>query len=408
MHLLLLAATWTVAVGPAVAPAVDPTDVAGGETIGVVWHDQATVAPALQQRLVDELAMRAGLPRQAVIEDASALARARVTLSLPRASLEKVAGWRSMLDEASAAYREGQLPAARSAVDGLLETVLAAPTVPGAATLAWQAHVLRAQLSWAEGDAEGFERALAAAVALDPETTPSTRQVPPPVVEAYARQQAAVLAEASRWPSLQISGGSQGPLAVEIDGVPGRRPVPPGDHLVVVRRPGHAPVGAVVSTDAPWVVPEDASVLDPGLPTDREMAERLCDFSGADWLLLARLRDDRLGVQRYACGQGFGAAWYEERDGWTPGIDHVLATGGFEATAVLHDDEPWPAVAPPPRARSIVLSSSSFVSPRDRLRRAVPWLLIGGVIAGAVTVGVVVGGEPRPDLSIDGKGFLRP
>lgn len=408
MHLLLLAATWSVAVGPAAEPATELGDAAGGETIGVVWHDQATVAPALQQRLVDELALRAGMRREAVVADASSLARARVTLELPRSSLDQMAGWRSMLDEASAAYRAGQLPTARSAVEGLLQTVLNAPVVPGAAALAWRAQVLRAQLSWAEGDADGLERALAAAVALDPEATPSTRQVPPPVVEAYVRQQAAVLAELAQWPHLEIEGPPGVPMAVEIDGVPGRRTVPPGDHLVVVRRPGRPPVGAVVSTGIPWVVPDDAPRIHPGLPQDHEAAQRLCEHTGVGWFVLARLRDDRLGLQRYSCGQGFGAAWYEASDGWAPGLDHVLAAGRFDAAAVLHEDGPWPAIPSPPQPRPVMFASGSYASPRERLRRVLPWLLISGAIAGAVTVGVLVGGEPRPDLAIDGKGFVRP
>lgn len=405
---MLLAVAWSLSVGPAPEAVVARGDAAGGEAVGVVWHDQATVAPALQQRLVDELATRAGVPRQAVIPDAVTLARARVAIMLPRTRVEQVAGWRSMLDEASTAYRAGRLPTARAAVRGLLEMVRGDPVVPGAAALAWQAQVLLAQLAWAEGDVAGLEQALAAAVALDPEAIPSTRRVPPPVVEAYVRQQAAVRAEASRWPRLEISGASDVPLAVEIDGVPGRRPVPPGEHLVVVRRPGRPPVGSVVRTGTPWVVPDEAPVVRPGLPVDREAAQRICDATGVGWLVLARVRDDRLGVQRFSCGEGFGAAWTEAREGWAPGVEHVVAAeGGVEASPFLHEDEPWPAVAPLRTLRPAVSSDGSS-RPRGRLLRALPWVLISGAIAGAVTLGVVFGGEPSPDLSIDGKGFLRP
>ncbi len=409
MHWLLLVAALRVAPSPATGPVVEPGDAAGGEAIGVVWHDQATVDVAIQQRLVDELVQRVG-PRRRVVGDASTLSRARVTLELPRSRVDVAAGWSALLDEAIAAYRAGQLPAARVAVSGVLEAVRADPVVPGAAALAWRAHVLRAQLSWAEGDAVGLEQAIVAAVALDPEAKPSTRQVPPPVVEAYLRQREAVVARAARWPSLPVSGPSEVPFAVEIDGVPGQRPVPPGEHLVVVRRPGRSAVGAVVHTATPWAIPDDAPLLRPGLPPDRDAAERICESAELRWLVLARLRDDRLGLQRYACGEGFGAAWYEARDGWEPGIDLVLAPrdGAQGSMPVLHLPEPWPAMPPPPRLRPGMLASSSGYDGEGRLRRALPWLLIGGAIAGAVTLGVVFGREPNPSVAIDGNGFLRP
>ena len=202
---MLLAAALHVAPAPATEPAARSGDAVGGEAVGVVWHDQATVAPAIQQRLMEELALRAGT-RRTVVGDASALARARVALELPRVRVEVAVGWRSLLDEAIAAYRAGRLPDAHVAVTGVLEAVRADPVVPGAAGLAWRAHVLRAQLSWAEGDTVGLEQAIAAAVALDPEAKPSTREVPPPVVEAYLRQREAVVAQAFAWPSLPVSG----------------------------------------------------------------------------------------------------------------------------------------------------------------------------------------------------------
>lgn len=406
---MLLAAALGVAGPPATEPSVAPDDAAGGEAIGVVWHDQATVDPRIQQRLVDALVMRVGSPGPAVVGDASMVARGRVALELPRTRVEAAARWGAQLDEAIAAYRAGQLPAARTAVSGVLEAVRADPVVPGAAALAWRAHVLAAQLSWAEGDVVGLEQAIAAAVALDPEAKPSTRQVPPPVVEAYLRQRDAVVAVVAAWPSLAITGAAGEPFAVEIDGVPGRRPVPPGEHLVVVRRLGVAPVGAVVQSGTPWVVPAGETILPPGLPEDAATAERICESAEVEWLLLARVRDDRLGLQRYACGEGFGAAWYEARNGWGPGLEHVLdrGAGRVDASAALHGVAPWPAVPPPSRPRPVIAASSSVVAPQ-RLRRALPWLLIGGAIAGAVTVGVLVGGEPSPSVAIDGNGFLRP
>ena len=116
-----------------------------------------------------------------------------------------------------------------------------------------------------------------------------------------------------------MAGASGESFAVEIDGVPGQRPVPPGEHLVVVRRPGVPAMGGVAHTDAPWPLPDAEPVLRPGLPADREGAERICTSAELDVLVLARWRDDRLGLQRYACGEGFEPAWYEGRRAWAPG-----------------------------------------------------------------------------------------
>jgi hypothetical protein len=405
---VFFAALLGTAVSPATARPGQPGDT-GGETIGVVWHDQATVDPAFQQRLVDALTRQGGSPRPVVVGDASTVARARVALELPRARVEVAVAWRARLDEATAAYRGGQLAAARVAVSGVLEAVRGDPVVPGAAALAWRAHVLRAQLSWTEGDAAGLEEAIAAAVALDPGAKPSTRQVPPPVVDAYLRRRDAVVAGADAWPSLAVMGAPGEPFAVEIDGVPGRRAVPPGEHLVVVRRLGVAPVGAVVRTGAPYVIPAAEVVLPPGLPPDEATAERICEAAEVEWLLLARLRDDRLGLQRYGCGEGFFAAWYEGRDGWSPGVELVLGVErGLGGEPALDRMAPWPAVPPAMPPRPTLIAAGTSGADRGRLRRALPWLLIGGAIAGAVTVGVLVAGEPNPSLAIDGNGFLRP
>ncbi|MEM9460361.1 MAG: hypothetical protein AAGF11_39685 [Myxococcota bacterium] len=410
MHLLL--ATLVAVAGPPSSEPREPVDAAGRESTGVVWHDQATVAPGLQQRLANELASARGVDPSQVL-DAPAVAAGRVAQTVARARVEQGVTWHDQLEQTVRAYRAGELEQAQAGLTTLLSQVRADPVVPGAATVAWRAHVLRGQLAWAQGDTQGLDAAVAAAVALDPGATLSTRQVPPPVAEAYERQRAAIEADRARWPTLEISSPRQGPWAVEIDGVPGWRSVPPGEHLVVVRRPGRVPVGAVVDPSVPWSIPEAPAVLEAGLPRTREAAQQVCEHAALGWLLLVRVRDGRLGLQRYTCGEGFGPPWYQQRDGVPPGLGQMLEVPeqGWSAEPVLHREDPWPRLEPAPNAAPAVvmmLPDGSARTPRARLRRAWPWLLIGGVVAGAVVVGVVVGTDPGANLAVDGNSFLRP
>ncbi|MCA9649128.1 MAG: hypothetical protein H6712_02230 [Myxococcales bacterium] len=399
MHLVLLAAALGVTGPPAIEPGPD-----GGDAIGIAWHDQATVAPEIQQRLARAVG------DGPVVLDAPALARARVALELGRERMDQAPRWAAQLEDAAAAYRGGEIERAHLEVIALLDAIRSDPVVPGAARLAWRAQVLRGQLAWAEGDAEQTREALAAAIAIDPEARPSTREVPPPVVEAYSQQRAAVVAETSQWPTLEIHAPDGEPFAIEIDGVPGRRAVPPGEHLVVVRRPGVAPLGTVMRADEPWVLPPAEPVLPPGLPPDEATAQRICDSADLGWLVLARERDGRLGLQRFTCGGGFSEPWIEAREGWGPGVAWLrsVAREGESAEPMLHLDDPWPPLPALPRPAPRIAADGGHAGShgRARLRRALPWLLISGVIAGSVTVGVLLGTEPGADLAIDGNGFL--
>jgi len=401
-HLWVIAAV--LVTGP---PAPELQVEASGDAIGIVWHEQATVTPAIQQRLAQSWS-REGAP--AVVVDARARARARIAMELDLARAQEIVRYDSMLADAIAAYRAGEIDDARARLKVLLEAIAADPVVPGAVRVAWRAHVLRGQLAFTEGDLDEQDAALDAAVALDPEARPSTRELPPAVVEAYSRRQAEVISGAASWPELKIEVESGTSFVVEIDGIVGRRPVPPGEHLVVVRRPGISPVGMALRTGVPWSVPAVAEALVSDLPRTREDAQEICDRLELDWLGLARVRTGRLGLQRYECGEGFSAAWFEDRKGWGPGLTNVEAPpeAGFTYEPVLHLDRPWPALSREPKPRPQVASDSGsgLSSARARWRRAWPWVLISGVIAGGVTAGVVLGGDPEPDLAIDGNGFL--
>ncbi|MCH9682721.1 MAG: hypothetical protein K0V04_14900 [Deltaproteobacteria bacterium] len=408
MHLLLLAAASSV-VGPPVAePVREPDDATPTGAVGIVWHEQATVPLQVQQRLVESLLERQARPVETVVPDVLAQAAGRAAGELSPQRAARSIAWRSRLDEVTGAYRAGEVANATADLGVLLDEIRADPVVPGAARLAWQAHVLAAQMAWTAGDSEALDAALAAAVALDPQARPSTREVPPPVVEAYDAKRATVVAAQGDWPSLTIEPTQPGPFSIEIDGLVGRRPVPPGEHLVVLRRPGMAPVGKVVVPEVPWSVPAGTVVMESRLPAGAADAERLCDGAQLDALLLARIREGRLGLQLYVCGEGFGPAWYEQRETWSPGLEFVaVPPAEWDAVAVLHLAEPWPSL-PKLRPRTpAVISDGGGSWRRGRVRRALPWILISGAIAGAVTVGILVGTDPGADLAIDGNGFLR-
>ncbi len=408
MH-LVLAVALGLAAPPATGPVREPDDATVTDAVGIVWHAQATVTPAVQQRLVQELAQHRGRPPETIVVDASKVARARVAVELPRARAELAIAWRRRLDGVIAAYRAGQLTEAAEDLDALVEEIRTDPVVPGAAPLAWRAHVLEAQLAWIEGDTVALTSALASAVALDPQASPSTREVPPAVVEAYEAERATVLAAAASWPRLDVDLVEPEPYAIEIDGIVGDRPVPAGEHLVVVRRPGAMPVGAVLTTDARWEVPSAEVILRPRLPPDASEAERICQSAELDELMLVRWRGERLALQRYTCGDGFGPAWYQGRGDWTAGLEHVgrVPSAGWVAAPVLHLESAWPKIPPLRRRRPQVASDSGSASRRGRWLRALPWMLIGGAIAGGVTVGVLVARDPAADIAIDGDGFLR-
>lgn len=378
-------------------------------TIGTQWHGQATVAPAVQQRLVS--AIEAEVVGSRVV-DATARARGEIAASIERDRYEALGRWTAALDEAAAAYRAAQIEEAAQVLALVLEQTRADPTVPGAAQIAWRAWVLRGQLASTQGDVAAQDEAFAAAVALDPQARLSTRTIPPALVAAYEQRRAAVIAERDEWPRIELRGveldGGGRRFGVEIDGRVGWTQVPPGEHYVVVRRPGLPPTGAVVHTEQPWTVPESAAPFREDFVRNEDAAQALCDAGGLDRLVLARMRGRRLGLQGFVCGEGFTASWYERADGWADGVTRVVGSAGVRGTmAVLHEAAPWPSVAPPKRARPWwPPDGGAPPSARQRFVRALPWVLLSGVVAGAVTVGVVLGTESTPDLRIDGDDFV--
>ena len=129
-------------------------------------------------------------------------ARAEAALSLDRDRTGQLEDWITRFEMATTEYRGGHNDRAREALGELLAAIRADPVVPGATRLLWRVHVLRGQLSWSEGKTEERDAALVAAVVLDPAARPSTREVPPPVVEAYTKIHDEILARRDQWSPL--------------------------------------------------------------------------------------------------------------------------------------------------------------------------------------------------------------
>jgi hypothetical protein len=362
-----------------------------GSGVGVVWHDQATVRHDARQRLLDAIAEETGLLPDRIVDDAVRQARQAVAHAVPKASAATAEGLEDALSEAAARYRAGALDEATRLLDGVEAAVRDDPTLPGATGISWRAHVQRAQIAGTLGDDAGVDAALRAAIALDPEARPSTRRVPPTIVGRHAELVAEALADRTAWAEIEVEAEGGGPMLVEIDGRPVTGPVPPGPHLVVVRRPGHAPVGRQVEAGARLRLPEEPPLVPDAPPTDADGADRICAATQVDALVLARERGGRLGLQVYACGEGFGAPWYADR-GLDPrrGIGAALAAAPLEASAVLFAETAWP--------RPVVAVAPVRVDPRvddttrkPWFRRWWVWTIVVGVVAAGVTTGAVLG-----------------
>ncbi len=388
--------------GPAPASPVEP--------VGLVWHDKATVDAATQQRLARLVAEVAGIPASQVVADAADEARRLVAHEIDRKDVEALIDARQTLQAAAASYRAGDLDAAGGSVSEVLAALERIPTAPGAARLAFAARVLEGQIAWTRGDPTRMDAALRAAVALDPEATLSTRRVPPAFAEAFAKVRDDVLATRDRWSAPKVRPVQVG-LEIEIDGVAGLRPVPPGDHFVVVRRPGMPPWGIVVTPEEEIVLPGGTEAIGPGLPASIEVAERICDAVGLGRLVLLRLREGRLGLQGYACGEGFGPVWHERPQSRTEGVAFVLGASNeavtFDGTRErLGDEAPWPV----PRIDTApVTPQDTPPPPRPWYKRAWVWSLVGVAVVGAVTTGVVLGTRDRQaGIEVDIPSFLPP
>jgi hypothetical protein len=209
------------------------------ETVGIAWYRKATVGEADRQRLADDIRDVLELDADAVVSDAVSEARRVVSLELPVEAIDELVDVERRMQRGSLRFRVGEFDAAEAEAELVIDAIRQRPALPGAVSLLWRAHLLRARVAWTRADDAGVEAALRAAVALDPRARLSTRRVPPDFVAVYDRIARGV--ERSEWVTVELGDRTED-AAVELDGQPGLRAVPPGQHVVVVRRPGHRAV----------------------------------------------------------------------------------------------------------------------------------------------------------------------
>lgn len=389
--------------------------------VGLAWHDQATVEAADQQRLAAEVADALGVPPEQVLQDAIVEARRLEAYRLDPAAAREISDLQARVDLAVAQFRAGDLPSASAQADLVLERLRQRPGLPMASSMAWKLHVLRGRIAWTQADDEATDAAWRSAIAVDPEAQLSGREVPPDVIASYESVRSQVLSDRSTWTTPSFEGAAVEGAEIEIDGLGGLRPVPPGEHFVVVHWPGAAPRAAMFDGNPiPLEEPDVAVVAD--LPRTRASAERICSRLDLDVLVMARIRGGRIGVQAYACGDDFGPPWYSERPfAADDSMDSLAAAGwdtrDFEAErGVLLDPAPWPEPAPEPTEGPEPFlqpdpgpgGPDTLPPPKPWYRRAWVWVVAGALVAGAVTTGVVLGTRETPSSVVVTDEFLRP
>jgi hypothetical protein len=265
-------------------------------------------------------------------------------------------------------------------------------------------------MEWTAGDTAGAEAALRRAVALDPEADLSTRRVPPDLAERYEVERAAIIAGRDAWVRPELGIDVRG-AQVELDGRIGMRPLPAGEHFVVVRWPGTPPAAGIIGGKAPLQLTRMPTRIGSRLPVRAREAQRVCEELELQQLVLARVRAGRLGLQTYRCGQGYGEVWYSEER-----ADDERTWGGVGIAMALDvprrafrgkrspllDRAPWPESTPPLVATNRNGEVDTPVEPKPKkpwYRRAWIWVLVGGVVVAGVTTGAVLGTR-QPDREI--------
>lgn len=393
----------TLFAGPAEGPGKGP----GKGPVAVEWRGEEAPDERLRTAVREAVAEVDGRPIGAVSDRALERARVAVSREHPATIRELRATLRVGLDEADAAYREGRFVDAQRLLEQLLAELHDHPEVPGAAASAREAHLLAARIAWAQADPVRAEQALMDALRLDPEARLSARRAPPELVERYEALQAAMLgAREQDWvtPQLDVEGSTPDAfdVAIEIDGVLGLRPVPPGAHFVVVFHDGHEPSAAFRSFDTEWSVASSPERISSDPDVEHQA---ICEALALEVLVLAERRGTDVGIQGYRCGIGYGPLWTGKREGLSTAAATILA-GPFDARAATLMS-PWssPIRAPIPEIEVTTPPT------RPWYRRGWIWGTsagVAGAIAGGVVAGVLLGGRrSQPSsLEIDADTFI--
>ncbi len=376
--------------------------------------------PKDRQRLARAIGDAVGVPPEQVLQDAIVEARRLESYELSSDAAREISDLQARVELAAAQFRAGDPQAAASQANVVLERLRQRPGLPMASSMAWHLHVLRGRIAWTLADDTQTEAAWRAAIAVDPEAMLSGREVPPDVIASYDAVREQVLAGRAAWRTPSFEGFSEAGAQIEIDGVGGNRPVPPGEHFVVVHWPG-AGAQAAVFDGAPIALEVPDVMVSAALPKTRDAAEAVCDRLDLDLLVLARVRQGRIGVQAYACGGDFSQPWYSEGPSDAPEALDSLPEAGWDPQAfvlkhgVLLDAAPWPEPArvlptsAPRLARAQPTPGADEPRPaKPWFRRAWIWVVVGGVVVGAVTTGVVLGTREVPSSVVVTDDFLQP
>lgn len=375
---------------------------AEGPHVGVVWADDA-VDRTLRGRIVAKVERDLGAGA-VVIDAADRAARAAIAFEVSRTQVEGQRARLARLEAGETAYRGGDPQGALAAANDVIAEARADPTAPGLVALLIRAHLLRAQVARTEGDATASDDALRTALRLDPDARVSTRRLPPDLVARHESLRAEILVDRASWQTIEIA--TDADASIEIDGRVGIRDVPPGEHLVVVRRPGAAPVGAWVEQS--WVAPDPGRRLATGLPGDAADAERICGALDLRRIVLVRQRQARVGLQEYRCGGGFTTTAFADTASPEVGLtalrDAPLAADEVAAATALRDDRRWPVPEVFVRRDP---ENDQPPAPRPWWRRGWVWGVIATVVVGGVVTGAVVGTRDDPSgYVVDGDSFI--
>lgn len=337
-----------------------------------------------------------------LVDHADRAARLVVAYEVDRAVVDRQRARLEALEAAESAYRSGDPASAKARADDVLAGAREDPQAPGLVALLVRVHLLRAQILWTDGDTAAADAELRAALAFDPEARATTRRMPPDLVARHEALRAELLATRGLWTAPNLRVGDD--VAIELDGRSGARAVPPGEHVVVVRRPGAAPAGAFVESQ--WTPPAPEERLPEGLPVDAPHAEAICDALELRTLLLVRTRDERAAVQQYRCGAGFAAPWYGDAADLGDGVitadtARLSPRGGAQG---LSDDGLWPV---PPVVDGPGGTPSDPPTPRPWWRRGWFWGIVGTAAVGGIVTGAVLGTRDPPDgYVVDSDSFL--